>query len=139
MTLILNPGLTALLFSFVACNWWHWVGAGWSWVGAGQSWVGSKNKSKNDSVWQSGPIYEEGQIWGDATVSVPQFKLALFLWYKDYKDSGPLDPSHSANKHKQMANTICYHHHRLSHHLPCWPSYATHLLDCPGARLGVTP
>ena len=31
--------------------------------------VGSKDKSKNDSVQQRGPICEEGQVWGDAAVS----------------------------------------------------------------------
>ena len=32
--------------------------------------VGSKdNLSKNDSIWQRGPICEEGQVWGNAAVS----------------------------------------------------------------------
>jgi len=31
--------------------------------------VGSKDKSKNDSVRQRGPICEEGQVWRDAAVS----------------------------------------------------------------------
>jgi len=30
--------------------------------------VGSKDKFKNDSVWQRGPICEEGQVWEDAAV-----------------------------------------------------------------------